>query len=105
MKFVGEEQPVFAGNTGQPLDAHNVSQRSLRTAAKAAGVPWATFHCLRHTTATLSDMVGITVAAKQKILGHRTAELSAHYTHPEMESIRMALDNFGKTSAVSGKVN
>ncbi len=103
--FTGENQPVFAGNTGRELDAHNVSQRSLKTAAKKINLPWVTFHCLRHTQATLSDMVGITAAAKQKILGHRSGEMSVHYTHPEMEQVRAALDNFGKTSAASGKVN
>lgn len=39
-KWCGEEQPVFCGNTGARLDAHNVGQRSLKSAGSKIGCPW-----------------------------------------------------------------
>jgi integrase len=91
-KFRGEDQPVFASRNGTPLDAHNVSNRSLKRAARKIGLPRVSFHSLRHTTATLADKVGLTIAEKQKILEHRTADISTHYTHPEIERVRQALE-------------
>ena len=90
--FRGEGQPVFASRVGTPMDAHNFSNRILKPEARKLGVPWACFHVLRHTTATLADKAGLTVAQKQKILGHRTADLSTHYTHPEIETVRAAME-------------
>ena len=95
-RFRGEDQPVFASRVGTPLDAHNVSNRILKPAARKLGIPWACFHVLRHTTAALADKAGLTVAEKQKILGHRTADLSTHYSHPEIEHVREAMERMGK---------
>jgi integrase len=44
------------------------------------GLPWCTPHCLRHCAATMADKAGLTVAEKQKILVHRTADMSLHYS-------------------------
>jgi integrase len=91
-KFSGPDQPVFASRNGTPLDAHNVSSRALKKAALKIGMPWVSFHCLRHTASTLADKAGLTVAEKQKILGHRTADMATHYTHPEIEHVRQAME-------------
>lgn len=94
-KWQGQDQPVFAGNTGMPMDGHNVLVRSFRAAAKRIGAPWATWHTLRHTSATLADKCGLSVAEKQKLLGHRDAEMTTRYTHPEIERVREALEKIG----------
>lgn len=101
-QWTGAAQPVFAGSTGRPVDGHNVCRRSLRAAAKAIGAPWVTWHVLRHTCATLSDQAGLTVAEKQKLLGHATAAMSTHYTHPDMERMRLAWET---VTGKPGKVN
>jgi integrase len=72
------------------MDAHNFSNQILKPAARS--IPWACFHVLRHTTATLADKAG----QQQKILGHRTADLSTHYTHPEIEDTREAMERMSK---------
>lgn len=38
-------------------------------------------HCLRHTNACLLDSIGIGAATVRDHLGHRDAEMTAHYTH------------------------
>jgi len=91
-KWCGEDQPVFAGQTGSRLDAHNVGQRSLKTAGEAIGCPWVSWHVLRHTASTLGDIAGLTPAEKQKILGHRQLQMSIRYTHPEAEQVRGKLE-------------
>lgn len=91
-KFRGDDHPVFASRVGTPLDGHNLLNRVFKPHAKKLGLAWANFHCLRHTTATLADQVGLTVAEKQKVLGHGTARMATHYTHPEMERVRQALE-------------
>ena len=95
-KFRGEGQPVFASRVGTPLDSHNFQERIVKPAAKKIGLPGITVHCLRHTTATMADKVGLTVADKMKILGHRTADISAHYTHPEIERVRAAMERMSE---------
>lgn len=89
--YNGEDQPVFAGRKGQPLDAHNLSNRTLKIAGKKAGVPWVSFHCLRHTNATFADQA-LTQAEKQKILGHAGFQMGMSYTHPEAERVREAME-------------
>lgn len=49
------------------------------------------FHSLRHTATSLMKNAGISPAIVQDIIGHDSAEMSAHYTHVESASKRAAL--------------
>jgi hypothetical protein len=40
----------------------------------------------------MADKVGLSVADKMKILGHRTADMAAHYTHPDIERVRAMME-------------
>jgi integrase len=91
-KWTAPDSPVFAGHTGNPVDGHNVARRSLATAATSIGTPWVTWHSFRHTSATLADRAGLTPAEKQKLLGHRNADMTIRYTHPDMERVREQLE-------------
>lgn len=95
-KFAGPDDPVWAASNGKPLDRHNLSNRQLKAAAKAAGLSWASFHNLRHTSSTLADQAGLSVAERQRILGHATAEQTLHYTHAELEVVRGRMERIGK---------
>jgi integrase len=44
---------VFSDEQGGPLHASNLLMRVFKPAAEEAGVPWAGFHTLRHTCATM----------------------------------------------------
>jgi integrase len=104
-KWQGPEDPVFASSVGTPMDEHNVAKRQLKQAAALAGlgtpaVPgakgvkrkeaksWVSWHCFRHTNATLADQLGVTVTERQKILRHATARMTMHYTHADLERMR-----------------
>ncbi len=82
------EDPVFRASNGHPLDQHNLARRALKPAAQALGMPWVSWHCLRHTNSTLADAAGLSLSERQRILGHATGEMSLHYTHAELEQIR-----------------
>ena len=49
------------------------------------------FHSLRHTATSLMKNAGISPAIVQDIIGHDSAEMSAHYTHVESGAKRQAL--------------
>lgn len=88
-----EHMAVFANSTGTaPLDQHNLAARVLKPTAAKLGMPWVTWHCLRHTYATLTDPV-LTQAERMRLLGHSTPQMTTRYTHPEIEGIRKKLDS------------
>ncbi|OAI56166.1 hypothetical protein AYO48_00050 [Gaiella sp. SCGC AG-212-M14] len=72
----GDDALVFPSATGSPLDAANLSRRVFSPAAKAAGVPWATFHTLRHTCATTLFRHGLNAKQVQGWLGHHAASFT-----------------------------
>ena len=109
--------PVFANSSGAaPIDQHHLQARVLKPAAAALGwgtaavkkaspakgcegptrpakpaESWISWHCLRHTFATLTDTAGLTVSERMKLLGHTDGAVTAGYTHPEFQSIRAKL--------------
>lgn len=50
------------------------------------------FHSLRHTATSLMKNAGVSPAIVMDIIGHDSAEMSAHYTHIESDAKRKALD-------------
>jgi integrase len=89
----GPEDTVFVTMNGNPLDQNTTCARFLKPAAKRAGVPWATWHSFRHSNATFADAHGMTIAERQKVLGHAEARMTIHYTHPELERVRSAIES------------
>ena len=50
-------------------------------------------HCCRHTFATMMKNVSAPATDKQKLIGHSKFEMTAHYTHTDVESLRKITDN------------
>jgi integrase len=50
-------------------------------------------HCCRHTFATLMKNVNAPATDKQKLIGHSKFEMTAHYTHTDIESLKKITDN------------
>ena len=56
--------------------------RVLKPAARRAGVPWAAFHTLRHTCATMLFRNGLNAKQVQMWLGHHSPAFTlAVYVH------------------------
>ena len=49
-------------------------------------------HCCRHTFATMMKEVDAPNTDKQKLIGHSKFEMTAHYTHTDVESLRNITD-------------
>jgi len=48
------------------------------------------FHCIRHTAVSLMKDAGIPEAAVMELVGHDSAQMSAHYTHVGREALERA---------------
>jgi integrase len=52
------------------------------------------FHCLRHTAVSLLKDAGVPQAAVMEFIGHSSIDISQHYTHVGLESLRNAAGKF-----------
>ena len=88
--FADGERPSekkFRSDTFYPaLQALNID------VLKADGSHLYTPHCCRHTFATMMKKVKAPDTDKQKIIGHSSFEMTAHYTHTDIESLRNITD-------------
>jgi integrase len=86
--FRAESDPVFASRTGTPLDYANLYRRVFKPAARRAGVPWASFHTLRHTCATVLFRNGLDAKQVQIWLGHHSPAFTlAVYVHLDVADL------------------
>ncbi len=95
-KWVGPEDPVFAGVGGRPLCENAILQRHLKPAAAKLGTPWLSWHHLRHTFATLADGEKISIGERKELMGHANAEMTLHYTHTPSEQACDVLEHLAE---------
>ena len=55
-----------------------------------SGTGGLSFHCIRHTAVSLMKDAGIPEAAVMELVGHDSAQMSAHYTHVGREALERA---------------
>jgi integrase len=67
---------IFASETGEPLNRHNLSWRSFKPLLKRAGLPQIRFHDLRHTCATLLLTRNVNPKIVSEMLGHSTIAIT-----------------------------
>lgn len=84
--------PVFAnGSRLAPIDQHHLAARVLKKVAKTLNMEWVSWHCFRHTFATITDQTTLSTRERMRLLGHGDAAVTAGYTHVEFEGIRAKL--------------
>ncbi len=79
---------VNAGVLNEPSASDLGKGRAARRAVSELS-----FHSLRHTATSMMKNAGVSPAIVQDIIGHESAEMSAHYTHIESDAKRKALDS------------
>jgi integrase len=85
---------VFATREGLPLDRWNLLRKHLKPAAKRLGLPGVTWHLLRHSHATMLDVVGTAIGTMQSLLGHSTPDTTREiYLHAIPEEQRRAVES------------
>lgn len=85
---------VFPSAAGTPLGDANL-YKVFKPAAKRAGVPWASFHTLRHTCATELSRGGKKPKQVQAWLGHHAASFTMDvYVHLLPDDVGEAPESF-----------
>ena len=95
-KFIGVDDAVFAGESGQPVDQQAVLRRQVRKVAAAFGVPNLGWHDLRRTFETLADEIGIGIGERKVFMGHSRAAMTLRYNETPMDRARIAVDLMGE---------
>jgi integrase len=72
---------------------------AIEKAKRKAGMPWATFHTLRHSTASEMINAGIALNTVGEVLGHRSAASTRRYAHLQTAALRGALATVGRKVA------
>jgi len=110
-EFHTDDDLVFPSLTGTtPLNPENVRQRVLAPAFEEAGTPWASFHTLRHTAASLLFARGANAVQVQRFLGHHSAAFTLQtYVHllagDEIEPLSLDAELGGNRVATEATAN
>jgi len=85
---------VFAGirKPLQPMDSRAFLRRVFEPALRKAGIQNASWHTLRHTTASRLVMAGVNLASVKEILGHKDIQTTLRYSHLSPEHIQLAIE-------------
>ena len=75
--------PTAKAKKAQSLDLRQPWEAALKT----AGIPDFHWHDLRHTAASYLAMSGVSLVEIAKVLGHRTLQMVARYSHLSNEHI------------------
>ena len=76
------DQLLFASRNGTQLDPDNLRKRMLKPLMEEIGAPWAAWHTLRHTYASIQLANGVSVVALSRALGHHSAAFTlSRYVH------------------------
>jgi integrase len=110
--YAADGDPIFPTEIGTPMDDHNYRQRVFNPARKAAGLPWATPHKLRHGLASLMAERGYSPAQIAAQLGHADGGALALrvYVHPALHDAPDFVDGLlggnagGNTPAESDRI-
>lgn len=108
MKRLDGTDPVFV-----LLDGSRTTQTALRpmfetAVARYEEVPpekkaQVSFHCLRHTAASLMVQAGVSLPEVADILGHSTLAVTRRYAHFAPAAGRAAVDRLGSALALRGR--
>src|SRR5215212_9701813 len=77
-----DQDLVFAGEGGNPINPSNLRNRSFKPLLERAGLPRITFHDLRHTCASLLFQRNVHPKHVQELLGHASVAITLDtYSH------------------------
>ncbi len=74
------------------MDSRAFIRRTFEPSLRKAGIQDASWHTLRHTTASRLVMAGVPLATVKEILGHRSIQTTLRYAHLAPSHIQAAMD-------------
>jgi integrase len=85
---------VFPGlkSNLSPMDSRAFLRRAFEPALKKAGIQDASWHTLRHTTASRLIMAGVPLPTVKEVLGHRDIQTTLRYAHLAPSHIQAAME-------------
>lgn len=87
-----EKHFVFSKPNGHSFTGDYFSKRFKRACRKAGLDESIHFHCLRHGAITKMILNGAPLPAVQKIAGHSNIQVTMRYTHPDLQSLKDAIN-------------
>ena len=91
LNFMNGKEYVFGGD--RPLESRTMQNRYKRI-LEEAGVPYKSFHALRHTYATNCIEQGADVKCLSEMLGHSNVQITMnYYVHPSKDTKRRYADS------------
>ena len=84
--FPGVRKPL------QPMDSRAFLRRVFEPTLRKAGIQDASWHVLRHTTASRLIMAGVPLPTVKEILGHRDIQTTLKYAHLSPGHIQAAIE-------------
>lgn len=84
---------IFINENGKPKET--LIGKLFPKVVKQCGIKDFRFHDLRHTHASWEAMGGVPQQITQKTLGHRTAQMTARYSHLRIDSLSPYINNTG----------
>ena len=75
-----------------PMDSRAFLRRAFEPALKKAGIQNASWHTLRHTTASRLVMAGVPLPTVKEVLGHRSIQTTLRYAHLAPSHIQAAME-------------
>ena len=91
-KYCRENGQVFKRSNGMRLTYNYFVKNIWATCVKSIGVPEYTPYACRHTFATLMKNINAPDEDKIKLMGHTSIDMTRHYTHSELESLKRITD-------------
>ena len=96
---------VFPSETGGPLDSRNVYHRDFLPCLKAAGLRRVTWHCCRHSFASMLLQDGASLAYVKEQMGHSSIQVTVDiYGHLVPGGNIKWIDRLGSTAETEPKV-
>jgi len=102
--WVGFEDPVFAGGGGNPRCENAIVHRHLKPGVRKLGMPWLSWHHLRHTFATFADLEKLSIGERKELMGHGRTEMTILYTHAPSEQVSEALERLSERLATAANL-
>lgn len=92
-------QYVFYSLNGTKLDGGKI-RKWFKQACKKAGVEDCTFHTLRHTFASWLVQNSVDLYRVQRLLGHKTGEMTRRYAHLAPDNLKTATNVLNHQTAI-----
>jgi site-specific recombinase XerC len=93
-KFNSPDDPVFPNQAGKPLSDNNVVKRVF--SKLPVELNWVTWHCFRHTHATLTKMLGASGQDRRGLMGHGSYTMLDVYTHEDYDRMREIVEGLSQ---------